>query len=117
MGFMVSGRCTCGYAANNLAVGVGMQDKPGTWLSPCLCRTCLQTVSVNVLAKTPACPTCRSKDIYSYVSYVDPDCGTEEGEQYPSCAASEPLFDKRFECPACGKNSLRFEFSGMWDEP
>jgi rRNA maturation endonuclease Nob1 len=30
------------------------------------------------------------------------------------CAASEPIFEKSFECPACGKKSLKFEFAGMW---
>ena len=112
MGFAVSGRCGCGYAAEFLAVGVGMRDTPGVWLSPCLCRKCHKAVSANVLAKTPKCPECKAKGVEPY---VDPDAGKEEGEQYPSCAASEPLFEKHFECPACGKKSLKFEFAGMWD--
>jgi len=112
MGFAVSGRCFCGYAAKGLPVGVGMRDTPGTWLAPCLCRKCHQAVSANVQAKILRCPKCKAKGIEPY---VDAEAGREEGEQYPSCAASEPLFDARFECPACGKKSLTFEFSGMWD--
>jgi ribosomal protein L37AE/L43A len=63
-------------------------------------------------AKTPNCPACKAKGVEPYGA---PDAGKEEGEQYPGCAASEPLFDKTFECPACGKTMLRFEFRGMWD--
>ena len=33
MGFMVSGRCGCGYAAKGLPVGVGMRDARGKWLA------------------------------------------------------------------------------------
>ena len=112
MGFAVSGRCSCGYAAKGLMVGVGMRDPRGKWLAPCICRNCHQAVSANVQAKTLKCPSCKAKGIEPY---VDPDAGKEEGEEYPSCAASEPLFDSRFECPACGKKSLKFEFAGMWD--
>lgn len=112
MGFMVSGRCGCGYATEGLPVGVGMRDRPGVWLSPCLCRKCRQTVSANVQAKTPKCPSCKAKGVEPYVA---PDAGKEEGEQYPTCAASEPLFDAGFECPACGKKGLKFKFAGMWD--
>jgi len=112
MGFTVSGHCPCGYGVKGLTVGVGMRNTPGVWLSPCLCRECHQAVSANVQAKIPKCPECKSKDVELY---VDPNAGKEEGEQYPSCAASEPLFDFRFECLACGKKSLKFEFAGMWD--
>jgi hypothetical protein len=112
MGFAVTGRCVCGYAAEFLELGVGMRDPRGKWLAPCICRKCHKAVSANVLAKAPKCPECKAKGVEPY---VDPDAGKEEGEQYPSCAASEPLFDKHFECPACGKKSLTFEFAGMWD--
>lgn len=112
MGFTVSGRCSCGYAATGLPVGVAMRDTPRAWLSPCLCRSCHQAVSVNVLAKKPKCPDCKATHVEPY---VDPDTGKEEGEAYPGCAASEPLFDSRFECPACGKRNLAFEFAGIWD--
>lgn len=89
-----------------------MCDTPGKWLSPCLCRKCRQAVSANVQARAPTCPSCKAKGVEPY---VDPDGGKEEGEAYPSCATSEPLFDTRFECPACGKKSLTFEFAGIWD--
>jgi hypothetical protein len=112
MGFAVTGRCGCGYAAEFLEVGVGMRDTPNVWLGPCICRKCRQVVSANVLAKAPKCPECKAKGVEPY---GDPNAGKEEGEQYPSCAASEPLFDTTFECPACGKKSLTFAFAGMWD--
>jgi hypothetical protein len=112
VGLMVSGRCGCGYAAEGLAVGVGMRNTPGVWLSPCLCRNCHQAVSANVLAKTLKCPTCKGKEI---TPFVDPDSGKDEDEAFPDCRASEPLFEGRFDCPACGKKTLRFSFSGMWD--
>lgn len=86
---MVTGRCSCGYAAQSLPVGVGMRDPRGKWLSPCLCRKCRQAVSANVQARTLKCPACKATGIEPY---IDPDAGNEEGEEYPSCAASEPLF-------------------------
>jgi hypothetical protein len=98
VGFMVTGRCSCGYAAKSLSVGVGMRAPRGTWLAPCLCRKCRQAVSANVQARTLKCPCCKATGIEPY---GDPDAGKEEGEEYPSCAASEPLFDALFECPAC----------------
>lgn len=63
MGFMVSGRCSCGYAAKGLMVGVGMRDPRGKWLAPCLCRKCHQAVSANVQAKTLKCPSCGKKSL------------------------------------------------------
>jgi hypothetical protein len=107
MGFAVTGRCSCGYAAEFLEVGVGMRDTPNVWLGPCICRKCRKAVSANV----PKCPDCKAKGVEPY---VDSDTG-KDGEKYPSCAASEPLFEKAFECPACGKKSLTLEFAGMWD--
>lgn len=103
MGFAVFGHCPCGYAAKSLAVGAGMRDGPGVWLSPCLCRNCHQAVSANVLAKMLKCPTCKGKEI---TPFVDPEYGKDDDAAFPDCRASEPLFEDRYECPACSKKSL-----------
>ncbi len=112
MGVVVSGRCSCGYAAEWLSVGVGMRYTPGLWLSPCLCRKCRKAVSANVLAKTLKCPLCKAKGVEPY---MNPDAGQKGGKPYRSCATSGPLFDSGFECPACGEKSLKFVLAGIWD--
>ena len=50
----------CGAAAlplgkvDALRVGVGMKDRTGTWLSPCLCEACGEIVAANVQAELDA---------------------------------------------------------------
>ena len=112
MGFLLDGRCPCGYAPKSLRVGVGMKDGPGTWLSPCACVKCREIVSANVRAGTVACPECRGKRV---IALVDPALGCEADEAFPSCQASEPLMEQAFPCPKCGKRLLRFDFAGLWD--
>jgi RNA polymerase subunit RPABC4/transcription elongation factor Spt4 len=112
MGFLVDGRCQCGYESRGLTVGVGMKHGPDTWLSPCACGRCQAIVAANVRAAPITCPKCRGKSV---VPLVDPDHGCEDDEAFPSCQASEPLMEESFACPACGKRQLRFRFAGLWD--
>jgi len=112
MGFLLDGRCQCGYEIGGLAVGVGMKHGPDTWLSPCACGRCRAIVSANVRAAPITCPKCRGRSV---VPLVDPDHGCEADEAFPSCQASEPLMEDRFACPKCGTRQLRFRFAGLWD--
>lgn len=111
MGFLLDGLCECGYATRGLTVGVGLRHGPETWLSPCACPRCREVVTANVRATPITCPTCRGQA----VPLVDPDEGCEDDEAFPSCQASEPLMEKPFSCPRCGRQRMRFRFAGMWD--
>lgn len=112
MGFLLDGRCQCGYECRSLTVGVGLKHGPDTWLSPCACARCREIISANVRAEPIACPTCRRTSV---VPLVDPDHGREADEAFPNCQASEPLMEDRFACPKCGARQLRFRFAGLWD--
>lgn len=112
MGFLLDGRCPCGHSVRGVRVGAGMKDRPGTWLSPCLCPACKAIVAANVHAEPIECPRCRKKGAEAL---VDPALGCEADEAFPSCQASEPLMEEAFRCPECGKRGLRFDFAGLWD--
>lgn len=112
MGFLLNGRCQCGYEPRRLTVGVGMKHGFDTWLSPCACGRCREIVATNVFAVPITCPTCRGTTV---VPLVDPDLGCEADEAFPSCQASEPLMEQSFTCPKCGKQQMRFRFAGLWD--
>jgi len=112
MGFLLNGLCQCGYASRGHTVGVAMKHGPDTWFSPCVCERCEEVVSANVRAPTITCPTCRGEAV---IPLVPPDSGCEEDEPFPNCQASEPLLEKSFPCPKCGRTQMRFRFAGMWD--
>lgn len=113
MGFATSGRCERGSASTSLRAGTAMHHVPCAWMSPCPYRTCRQAVSAHVRAKPLKCPTCTLKGVQPF---VDPEAGMEDGTKHQGCAALEPLFDDRFECPARGNKSLTFKVTEIWHQ-
>jgi ribosomal protein L37AE/L43A len=108
MGSLFSAECECGYTARSLHTGVGMLSGSGMELGPCLCRECREVVTANIHDDDPQCPRCRSRDMRFYF-------------QTPTRRNDAAVFrdveqtDRKFECPACGQQSLLFTRTGLWD--
>lgn len=98
MGIIVSARCTCGYHADQLLLGIGMQ---GYSYQLAQCSHCREVVSINADAARARCPGCRRAP-KSY-SVVEPSDLADDTDQ--------PIY----ECPQCQRISLKFEHAGLWD--
>jgi Zn finger protein HypA/HybF involved in hydrogenase expression len=119
MGSVAEAQCECGYEGR-FQIGGGMGDFHVMCLFPCLCRSCKQIVSGNLLAPEPACPKCESRRI---VLYDQAELIGEEGsEVVNSWTLRGPnerelkLTNGRYYCPSC--DTIRLTFVGRvisWD--
>lgn len=98
MGLVLSAKCPCGIDTQIFA-GSGM--KGGSACLPAWCTVCERLVAAPTEHGAPHCEECRTP--VEVIKLYDPT-GLRE------IPPEEPVT-----CPRCGAQSLRFEFSGIWD--
>ena len=100
MGDILVARCECGYRSRQLHIGFGF-EAGSEWI-PFGCPKC--GVVRAVREKEPLrCPRCGGPGLSYQLDSGDEERGTEL------------KLDALWECPKCGKQSLRFESVGLWD--
>ena len=101
-------------------IGGGMDDFKDTCWFPCLCKGCRSVEQVNVLAKPPVCPRCKSEEV---IPYDWPEaCGKRGKHEIAGWNVVDllgrdlHLTDGTYLCPRCDRMTLRFEDTGLcWD--
>ena len=118
MGSSVNASCPCGYSAEAM-IGGGMLNFQDTFLFPAICPKCAEVVTINLLAKTPACRACRSRRVQSYhLDELLGEAGSETVVEWrnPRDWSLISLTDGTYLCPSCGDFTLRFRAGGiLWD--
>lgn len=97
-----------------------MLDFDTRCMFPCLCESCRKMEPVDLLAKRPYCPDCRSAR--ALIPYDDPalNDGSETRTVFDWQVDERlgrvlKLTDANYRCPRCGKMSMKFEDVGCWD--
>jgi hypothetical protein len=118
MGSEVTAKCRCGVDAN-MMIGGGMVNFMTTCYFPCLCDRCHAIVQVNLLAKRKRCPQCKSTKV---IPYDDPTLSECTGKRTVVSWNMEEqlgrdlkLTNGKYQCPECGKMTLRFTECSQWD--
>ena len=119
MGSAVRAACKCGYNSEFL-IGGGMLDFMKMCHFPALCHECNNIVGVNLIARTPRCPKCKSKNL---TAYDQPEIIKRRGKNVVASWNMEEKLGRELEltdgdylCPSCGDFHLTFAHTGlMWD--
>lgn len=118
MGSLVVARCECGLVTE-FGVGGGRRNYLTTCYFPCRCSACRAVVQVNLPAKPPMCPQCKSTDV---IPFDQPELVAVKGEvnvvqwsMQREFGRDLVLTDGLYVCPGCGDTSLRFFAEGLWD--
>ena len=119
MGSDAIATCKCGYE-ETFGIGGGMQDFTTRCSFPCLCKRCKSIVTVNLLAKRPECPACRSTRV---IPYDKEELVNRKGGRSVAEWNMEDQLGRRLEltngsyyCPSCDSFDLTFAPSYVdWD--
>ena len=119
-GTILKASCPCGYRLNNIYAGGGFANFRTVCAVPAHCATCKTMEIVNWLDDAPKCGTCRERPVF----YNDPSLQ----EKLPAGSKPKIVFswntdkkgefvlpDINYRCPRCGRLTLRFTMTGMWD--
>lgn len=141
MGTGLKAQCTCGYQSDTV-IGSTRRDHGRIFYFPHVCRSCMEVVSVNLLAEDVQCPLCSGKDLMIYgssysnakpsrwsklknlvragsISAVGPQVreGTSIVEE-SFCFRLDRYFcidNGVYMCPRCASPGLRFTLSLLFD--
>jgi DNA-directed RNA polymerase subunit RPC12/RpoP len=103
MGTMFRAWCSCGYDSADLFEGCGFQQICWDLAS---CAHCRRLVSVRS-DRSRRCPACHKAVSMLEIQYDDGDESEADLEPMPKRDG--------YRCPACSRNSLRLELTGLWD--
>ena len=104
MGDIIKGYCNCGYQSDDLFLGVGMNG--GTGKTVCYCTHCKKIQTEPSYNIPKLCQDC-GKQIVPYTSGED-DVKFSEFEE-------DDNEIKKYHCPKCNKEELKFISTGIWD--
>lgn len=115
MGMMLMPICNCPAEFSNITVGEGFSDINTSCYIPFICYECKAIFSKKGVYKMKKCPKCKRKTSpLGMISASEIELPTffeleidDESVYY--------LEDKKYMCPNCNKDNLRFEVIGLWD--
>jgi hypothetical protein len=119
-GTILKASCPCGFHQEDIMAGGGMANFKTFCAAPAYCAACKTMEILNWLEASPRCITCQAKPVF----YNDPslqeklDAGAKPRTVFSwntSKKGSFVLPDVNYLCPRCGKVTLRFTVTGMWD--
>lgn len=141
MGTSFSASCSCGYEGTS-HTGATRATYLHSFFYPHACLNCRAVVNVELAAKRPTCPTCKSPDVIAYGSELPKEIRKHWGPLSrlltllaPSSSNETPgpapqyideslnfVSQRRWGltrgphlCPSCGTQSLCFELDALFD--
>jgi len=119
-GTILKASCPCGYHIDNIYAGGGFANFRTVCAAPACCAACKIMEVLNWLEDAPKCKTCGEKPVF----YNDPSLqekprpGSKPRIVFSWNTDKKGTFelpDINYRCPRCGKLTLRFTMTGMWD--
>ena len=118
MGEGLTASCECGFS-QLVCVGGGKTNHMTFCTFPCFCGRCHRIVQVNLLEKVLECPECQGTNV---TPYDDPRLSESAGQSVVTSwnmkeelGKALVLTDAKYKCPKCGKMSLAFRLTMVWD--
>ena len=113
MGTCTTATCQCGVDSF-ISIGSGMQGSNPCYF-PAACDGCHNVVEVNISAKKPRCPECKSTKV---TPYTEPALMARAGKNIVTQWSGMELNDGDYFCPQCRQMTLHFgdgPIQMMWD--
>jgi hypothetical protein len=105
LGNIIDAHCTACNYKSSVTIGGTMRDFQTHSSWPIFCQDCGDMTSTNTMAEPLVCLKCRSPRITKYDAHHLVEGGTREVAGW----FSDHLTDGRYLCPACRKQTLRFD--------